>query len=74
MCYLTNGYSYLVTRLKQLFMHQHRKTSHNCEASLGWPGIVQDYYSLIHSDEGITLETSVFESFSVANLPYRPCG
>ena len=27
--------------------------------------------SLIHSDEGLTLETSVFESFTVANLP---CG
>ena len=27
-----------------------------------------------HSDEGLTLETSVFESFTVANLPYRPCG
>ena len=23
------------------------------------------YYSLIHSDEGLTLETSVFESFTV---------
>ena len=30
--------------------------------------------ALIHSDEGLTLETSVFESFTVANLPYRPCG
>ena len=30
--------------------------------------------SWIHSDEGLTLETSVFESFTVANLPYRPCG
>ena len=29
---------------------------------------------LIHSDEGLTLETSVFESYTVANLPYRPCG
>ena len=29
---------------------------------------------VIHSDEGLTLETSVFESFTVANLPYRPCG
>ena len=29
---------------------------------------------LIQSDEGLTLETSVFESFTVANLPYRPCG
>ena len=30
----------------------------------------------IHSDEGLTLETSVFESFTLANhdLPYRPCG
>ena len=28
----------------------------------------------IHSDEGLTLETSVFESFTVADLPYRPCG
>ena len=27
-----------------------------------------------HSDEGLTLETSVFESFTVANLPCRPCG
>ena len=26
------------------------------------------------SDEGLTLETLVFESFTVANLPYRPCG
>ena len=25
-------------------------------------------------DERLTLETSVFESFTVANLPYRPCG
>ena len=28
----------------------------------------------IHSDLGLTLETSVLESFTVANLPYRPCG
>ena len=28
----------------------------------------------IHSDEGLKLETSLFESFTVANLPYRPCG
>ena len=28
----------------------------------------------IHSDEGLTLETSVFESFTLANLPYQPCG
>ena len=28
----------------------------------------------IHSDEGLTVETSVFEFFTVANLPYRPCG
>ena len=28
----------------------------------------------IHSEEGLPLETSVFESFTVANLPYRPCG
>ena len=27
---------------------------------------------LIHSDEAPTLETSVFESFTMANLPYRP--
>ena len=32
------------------------------------------FYSLIHSDEGLTLETTVFECFTVANLPYRPCG
>ena len=31
-------------------------------------------HQMIHSDEGLTLETSVFESFTVANLPYRPCG
>ena len=28
----------------------------------------------VHSDEGLKLQTSVFESFTVANLPYRPCG
>ena len=28
----------------------------------------------IHSDEGLTLETLVFESFTMANLLYRPCG
>ena len=28
----------------------------------------------IHSDEGLKPEISVFESFTVANLPYRPCG
>ena len=27
-----------------------------------------------HSYEGLTLEMLVFESFTVANLPYRPCG
>ena len=27
---------------------------------------------LCRSDEGLTLETSVFESFTVANLPHRP--
>ena len=28
-----------------------------------------------HSDEGLKLETSVFcESFTVANLPFPPCG
>ena len=32
------------------------------------------YYSPIHSDEGLTLETLLFESFTMANLPYRPCG
>ena len=35
---------------------------------------MQDDDETIHSDEGLTLETSVFESFTVANLPYRPCG
>ena len=35
---------------------------------------LQQVLSLIHSDEGLTLKTSVFESFTVANLPYRPCG
>ena len=29
---------------------------------------------LIHSDEGLKLETSVLQSFTVANLPSRPCG
>ena len=28
----------------------------------------------IHCDDRLTLETSVFESFTVAILPYRPCG
>ena len=32
------------------------------------------FHSVIHSDKGLTLETSVFESFTVANLPYQPCG
>ena len=32
------------------------------------------YYSLIHSDEGLKLETSVFESFAVVNLSDRSCG
>ena len=27
----------------------------------------------IHSDERLTLETSVFESFTVTYLPYLPC-
>ena len=27
--------------------------------------------ALIHSNEGLTPETSVFESFTVANLPYQ---
>ena len=32
-------------------------------------------FHLIYSDEGLTLETPpVFESFTVTNLPYRPCG
>ena len=26
------------------------------------------------SDEGLTHETSFFEPFTVANLPYQPCG
>ena len=29
---------------------------------------------MIDTDEGLTLETSVFKSFMVANLPYQPCG
>ena len=32
------------------------------------------FKSKIHSDEGLTLTTSVFESFAVTNLHYRPCG
>ena len=32
------------------------------------------YFKMIHSDEGLTLETSVLKSFTVANLPYRICG
>ena len=39
-----------------------------------WAGKVELPPAMIHSDEGLTLETSVFESFTVANLPYRPCG
>ena len=39
-----------------------------------WKFINGKLFSWIHSDEGLTLETSVFESFTVANLPYRPCG
>ena len=34
----------------------------------------QPFVRVIYSDEGLTLETSVSESFTVANLPYRPCG
>ena len=30
------------------------------------------YSIAIHSDEGVTLETSVFESVTVANLPIDP--
>ena len=30
--------------------------------------------SVIYTDEGLKVETSVFESCTVANLPYRPCG
>ena len=32
------------------------------------------FVRVILSDEGLTLETSVFESFTVVNLPYGPCG
>ena len=28
---------------------------------------------IIHSNEELKLETSVFESFTVANLPHWPC-
>ena len=42
--------------------------------SLGGGHKAVGLFSYIHSDEGLTLETSVFESFTVANLPYRPCG
>ena len=35
---------------------------------------ISHYYHLIHSDEGLTLETWVVKSFTVANLPYQPCG
>ena len=31
-------------------------------------GFAEDF--AIHSDEGLTPETSVYESFTVANLPY----
>ena len=37
-------------------------------------GLSTSVYYSIRSDEGLTLETSVFESFTVANLPYRPWG
>ena len=30
--------------------------------------------NVILSDEGLKLKTSVLESFTVANLPHRPCG
>ena len=31
-------------------------------------------YEWIHSDEELKLEKSVFESSTVVNSPYRPCG
>ena len=49
----------------------------NSDASGNWAsrfGVTNMHTFHIHSDEGLTLETSVFESFTVANLPYRPCG
>ena len=36
--------------------------------------VLRRWKSKIHSDEGLTLETSVFEYFTVANSPHRPCG
>ena len=40
---------------------------------MNWKQCVKEYFLFkIHSDEGLTLQTSVFESFTVANLPYRP--
>ena len=42
--------------------------------SLEWCQQLTVNRGLIHSDEGLTLETLVFEPFTVANLPYRPCG
>ena len=36
----------------------------------GWRKVEKIQSQTIHSDEGLTLETSVFESFTVANLPY----
>ena len=28
----------------------------------------------IHPDEGFNVKTTVVESFTIPNLPYRPCG
>ena len=50
-----------VVGMKYVFMDGSHKISFKCGYRF-------------HSDEGLTLETSVFESFTVANLPYRPCG
>ena len=44
------------------------------DESFGKLALRQSESNPIYSYEGLTLETSVFESFTVANLPYRPCG
>ena len=36
--------------------------------------LLEEKGNLNPSGEGLTLETSVLESFTVAYLPYRPCG
>ena len=68
------GTSNLATLFYYLFYSIVQVVSTNHVAPPSLKNSIFHHYSLIHSDEGLTLETSVFESFTVANLPYRPCG